>query len=555
MSPERWVASGLRGTEDLVRISASDLADREVQCPSRLAAKVRPRMAADPYIPSSGGYVDFPLDPLMKVLDDVEFGGLNLVEALEALHGREDAHAGLRAWTEHAARAYLTTAAPSSALSTASSTPPRQVEALRPVRAFWVVQHRSGGRWWELYAWGRRYASADGRVRELRLLRIGTPKTARDPALVAVAAYSVAVGVPADRPERWRDRFQPDEPEAVERVRVVEVIATDGSCSPPLFDGTPDEARARFEADARPLLADLVNDGTERPGDGCGTCKRITACLTVPRVPGLLGLATPDAPLRTCSMSELRYHERCGGQAHLMDLHLPRAPYGLPARRGNAVHSWLDVNHRAAPAGRCTVADLPLRQEQWGEGAEELSGDAAVEGHRMLAHHLDVCPFDGDNVARDPRSEQNLAFYDPDANVVIMVKPDLLYLDDGRFVWRETKTTGRLPYVVGTDLIRSYPQLALAIMLLHHRAFGPMPGGSRVELELLSADDSDVPYFDPDSPDDVAAASERLQSMARAWRLDTSARFVVGDHCDHCMVNQWCPAYPTRTTSCTGLPS
>jgi hypothetical protein len=71
---------------------------------------------------------------------------------------------------------------------------------------------------------GHRYCSADGTVRELRLLRLGNSLARpRGEAEVAVAAYTAAHGRPALWPDEWAKKFTVRPRETVSRVVVADI--------------------------------------------------------------------------------------------------------------------------------------------------------------------------------------------------------------------------------------------------------------------------------------------------------------------------------------------
>ena len=178
-------------------------------------------------------------------------------------------------------------------------------EATEPVRHYWVAQRAAGPTTWELYAWGRRYQSNGGTVREFRFLRFGTAGgRERDMAEVALAAYATAYGHPAPWPGIWSKPFQvvKVDPAAARYVRVLEVGLLDGSCKI-LFEGTPEQAENIYKEHARDRVRAVSSGRAKEPGSACADCKLVTACDTLPRHPGLLGISDPAAPPRTWSVS------------------------------------------------------------------------------------------------------------------------------------------------------------------------------------------------------------------------------------------------------------
>jgi hypothetical protein len=526
--PEKW--PGMTADRNLMRIGASAVGDEA--CLEQQAVKARPAMwpvqrsrARKPRMN------DFPLRLVMDAVDDVEFRGRPRDEALARL-GRDGkpVHPGACRWARHSAGAYLDGA-------TRIST-----EAVRAVLHYWVAQQTSGGKTWELFSWGRRYESADGTYREFRFLRYGTDSDDRGLAGVALAAYTTAHGSLASWPDPWTEPFQvlSDAPVSVAYVRVLEVSLLDGSHKV-LFEGTPEEADELYARHARDRVRAVSAGGSPRPGYGCAECKLIMACEALPRIPGLLGIADPTAPLRTWSVSNGRYYSDCPARDYLTRLNLPREnEYDPAAVRGQAVHAWLEQNHAGPLRSACTVWDIPAQPDDWTVGKWHVTGEQALAGARMLANHADLCPFHRDRQITEDRLEPVLAYHDTAANVIVVARPDLLYLEDGVWVWRETKTRQRLPRP-GPDLLRDFPQLALATVLMAENALGGKPSGARIELELLTPRSADVLLVDPNDPAEVSKARTVVHELAAAWHADEAAAARPGPHCGDCPVRRWCP--------------
>lgn len=535
--PERW--PGMTGDPSLVRIGAS--AGRDEQCLEQQAAKARPAMwparrsrARKPRLD------DFPLARVMAALDAVELRGEPVAEAVACLgHEGKPLHPGAIRWGRHAVTAYLAGAA-------AIDTP-----AVTAVPHFWVAQRADTPVTWEMYAWGRRYESPDRTTRELRLIRLGVADDShRAPANVAIAAYSAAFGGPAAWPERWDEPFRPvNGPQVdVQRVRVLEVGLEDGSYVV-LFDGTPRQAEALYAEHARVLVREITVGGTPLPGTACADCKLVTACGALPRIPGLLSTTDPAGPMRTWSATNGRQYSVCPARDHLLRLKLPREnEYGPAAARGQAVHAWLAENHAGPLHPACTVWDIPAQPDDWTSGEWHVTGEQALAGARMLASHADLCAFHHAGQITEVRLEPTLAFHDTSANVIAIAKPDLLYLDDGAWVWRETKTRQQLPRP-GPDLVRKFPQLALAAVLMAENALGGKPSGQRIELELLAPEGGDVLLVDPSDSAEISKARAVLHDLAAPWHADETAAAHPGPHCADCPVRRWCPDADTEAAA------
>lgn len=535
---ETW--PGMTGNWHLVRIGIR--AADEGTCPEQQAAKALPAVW-----PGQRSYVrkqflnDFPLGAVMNALDDVEFRGLSREQVIERL-GREakpPMHPGAIRWARHAAVEYLDAGA---CIDTPATT---------PVPHYWVAQQARGEVLWELYAWGRRYASPDGTVREFRFIRFGEANMdkwdkgdagKRGRARVAIAAYGAAFGIPAPKPHPWGEAFRPlrGEHPVVQRIRVLEV-GLDGGKPAVLFDGTPAQAEKLYAEHARDQVRTIKVGGEAQPGTECAGCKLNTACDTLPRIPGLLGVADPTGPQRTWSVSNGRSYQVCPAQDHLLRLHIPKQnEYSESAVRGHAVHAWLEENHRNPIHAACTVWDIPLQPDDWTAGKWHITGEEALAGSRMLANHADLCPYMRGDQITEVRLEPTLAFHDTDANVIVVAKPDMLYKEDGAWVYRETKTRQR-PLRPGTDLFHDFPQLALATVLMAENALGGKPAGTRIELELLTSDAADVLLIDPSDPAEVAKARTAVHDLAASWHSDKAAAARPGKHCQSCPVSRWCP--------------
>jgi hypothetical protein len=412
-----------------------------------------------------------------------------------------------------------------------------------------VAQKLSGGGLWEMYAWGRRYQSADGQLREFRFLRFGTVSgRTRDPSQIAIAVYAAAFGVPAPWPAKgdWAQPFNPAATTEATTIRIADAGLADGSRAVHL-EVTRGEAQAFFIRHGRQRIREIVVGGAPRPGSSCGDCKLITACGTLPRIPGLLGLPSRRAALRTVSVSDLRYYRSCPAQAHLSALNLPPGGYGPQATLGLAVHAWLENLHQRG-GGACQAADMPETGEDWAGGKWQVSGPLADLGSRMLAHHPSVCAFGQSGLAIDVRVEPRLAFHDTAAQAIVLAKPDMVYLEDGSWVWRELKTTQR-PVWFNDDLLDEFPQLALAVTILAEGGLGGDRAGSRVELEVLRPDGSEVILIDPSDPGRVAKARSVLRGLAEPWRDDEEFTARPGPNCQRCLVSQWCPSFAGASAS------
>jgi CRISPR/Cas system-associated exonuclease Cas4 (RecB family) len=517
----------MRGNASIIRVSASSVAGGKHVCPVNRALKARPTLR-----PASKLSIDEPpmvLGLVMDALDRVEHHGQTVDEALNTVFADwPDGPASstvLTGYVDHAVRAYL-----------AAVTPRAGGRCLEPVARWWVVQH-VGQDVRELWAWGRRYESVDGQVRELRLLRLGAAEPLRrDGAEIAVAAHVTAHGFPAARPGRWHDRFVPERGPRPARVVVSEVGLLDGSVAV-LFDGTAAQASDRYEQVGRHAVTAMIGGRATRPGGDCLKCRLLTVCRDVPRTPCLLGFrGDPGVRVRQVSISDLRTYAECPTQYWLRAMHLPRpGEYRERARLGQAVHEFLERRH-ASVREPCRVAEMPAGGG-WASARWDVDDDDALVGARMLAHHPQVCPIQPD--AADVRVEPTLVFLDTAAKVLVIAKPDLVYRDGGGWVWRETKTTRKPPD--GREIMDAYPQVALATAVLAAGALGGPVDGSRVELEILRPSGVDMITIDPAESANLAQAQATLRRLAEPWRGDAVFAPAPGRNCRTCPVRRWCP--------------
>ena len=165
----------------------------------------------------------------------------------------------------------------------------------------------------------------------------------------------------------------------------------------------------------------------------------------------------------------------------------------------------------------------------------------------MIASHADLCPFSRAGQITEVRVEPTIAVLDTDANVIVIAKPDLLYLEDGAWVYREVKTRAH-PLRSSADPSGEFPQLALATLLLAQDALPGKRDGTRVELEWLTPDSGDVLLIDPNDPAQVARPARSSTSSPRhGTRTRPAAR--PGPHCAGCPVRRWCPDAQTEETA------
>lgn len=465
----------------------------------------------------------------MAALDKIEFDQEPPDEAFSKIkRGGSPAHPGVVRFAELAARRYLTTV------------PSQDMAQMRPVRELWVAQRVRPSVVWELYAWGRRYESVGKESREFRFLRVGVAGE-RSPAEVAIAAYVTAFGAPAAWPKPWSEPFRPLGHAGTKRVRILDVGLADGSVKL-LLDGSADEIEAYFAEHGRARIVEIAMGEEVVPGVGCTDCKRIAVCGGPVRTPGLLGLESTQGPLRSISVSGLRYYKQCPAQAYMRSVRLPRTyEYSGKAELGQAVHAWLEEAH-GSNGKVCELGAMPKADgAEWSAGNWRVTGELASIGARMLAHHIEVCPFLDAPEIDSVRVEPKLTFLDTVARALVIAKPDLLYQEQGYWVWRELKTTQRMKWR-HSDPLYEFPQLALGVAVLAGGGLGPGRVG-RVELEILRPSGAEVVLIDPSDDERVETARNVLHEWANPWRSDHTFEARPGRSCRGCPVSTWCPSY------------
>ncbi|MFD0885055.1 PD-(D/E)XK nuclease family protein, partial [Streptosporangium algeriense] len=168
-----------------------------------------------------------------------------------------------------------------------------------------------------------------------------------------------------------------------------------------------------------------------------------------------------------------------------------------------------------------------------------LSGGEARLGARMIAEHAALCPLDGLGAAEQVRVQPQLTCYDPALDLVVVATPDLIHSRGSGWVWRETKTRV-VPLWEGRSLMRTYPQLALAVLMMASGVLGGDLRRSRVELEMLYPDGCDLEELDPGLPAVVDEARVVVSELADPWQRDDSYDPAPGRHCDGCEALDWC---------------
>jgi PD-(D/E)XK nuclease superfamily len=514
---------GVVGDSAVIKVSVGMLGSAKYRCPAGDAMtarkNLRPLLAVER---KPEALEQFTNGPFMAAMDLIERGGTSPEDALRKIDARAargwslPMHDGLRQWTTHAIDMYR------------QAFPGDDGQAMKPARWRWVYRKQMtspddrGAKLYQISVWGRCYSSADGKVRELRLLVNRLRSRVRTDAEVAVAALVLAEGVPGPVPER---------------VRIVQFGILEG-CAETLFDGTRESAVEMYRMKGKKALGDIVDSQEYRPGPACVECAYAAVCPALPRLPGLLGILDRTRPRRSWSATNGRTYRKCAAREHLRRHRLPvdiTIERGAAAERGRAVHAYLERKHGADPPTPCG----PHTPENWVADEFHLTDEDRRLGVRLLRHHAEVCPLRYARNAADVQAEPDLVFDDTSADLIVLAKPDLLYRDRGSWVWREVKTSDS-DRRWSRDLVAEYPQLALAVVLIGRGALGSARG--RVELEMLRPGGVDLAIIDPFTPGVRAAAENVLAEHVRDWHADDEFKASPGVECLRCEVGRWCSA-------------
>ncbi|WP_370418373.1 PD-(D/E)XK nuclease family protein [Streptomyces sp. QH1-20] len=478
---------------------------------------------------------DFSFKPLFALLDAVECEGRSLKEAAADPTNFRKCTPVHIAWAREAAAVYLAARTAMEARRGAEGA------SLRRVIPAWVVvdaleqPDARGATQYEQTVWGRQYASEDGAVREIWIPSLGTVNSERPDVEIAAVADVLLNGVPSRTPFDAPADPLPWPRTRPQRVRIVGVGLLDGTTE--VVDWTAEEAGRRIqEAGLEAALVAVVEGREARPGRDCVRCAALPVCRAVPQAPGLLGVDAAPRKRRSLSVTDLRVYGECPERYHatrVLKLRDGRAE-NTAIRRGRAVDAWLNARHADPDRIPCRVIELP-------GGLPGLEDVEQPEALAMIRRHRAHCPFDGmpDREAVEP--QRRLVAYDARADVLVVADCDLVYSDRGGVVVRETKTTTG-SYIPPGGLMSRYPQLALAVLLVHHGVLGGDGCRSRVELEVLRPDSSRLEELDPHDPRTVARARAELQTSIAGWVADRSypAQPRPETGCASCEVHRWC---------------
>ncbi|MDI3420608.1 PD-(D/E)XK nuclease family protein [Streptomyces luteolus] len=547
---------GVSGSDWLIKASPRMARPDDRACPRHRRIAMRPLLAPEPAVPFRPyPWEEFGFGPFFAALDLVEHDGWSLEQVQEELrrtHGPfrgrgAPVHPAHLAWTSQVLERYVTARTAEQGAAAEAGLPPT-----RPVRQSWTWRTRRtdtpdmrGVRQYEHTVWGRAYASSDETVRDLWLPSLRRAKPVRPEAELAAVAQVMARGEATTPWRRARD-LPPASPTGEGRlpelVRVFDFGCADGSAESLLSEG-PGEVRQLFAEHAVPALRAAAGDDRRQPGESCVDCKAIAGCADLKRTPRLWGgrPTVPERRRRSVSVWDMRLHARCPAQYHLeRHLHLDDlSGENQGARRGRAVDAWLDDRHGDRSGDSCRDREAPAVADV--RDATGLDEPLARGAATMLAEHRLLCPLSGLGRNEQVLVQHRVTAYVPELDVVVLATPDLVYTHRGRWIWRETKTSA-YPLPEGRSLLRSFPQLALGILLFHAGAIGDEPRRSWVELEHLRDEpgESRLERIDPARAETVEAARDVIAELAQPLLDDTTYEPRTGRHCYGCRARTWC---------------
>ncbi len=504
------------GQSDLLRVSASDVQGLPHGCGLHGALKVRPKLKPTDWVRRRDDATTFVLGIVRDVslrLHDAprssDWEALNRLMQTEL--AQYQLHAGDRNYIVRAIENYLNCHEMSES----------ELGTLRLRVCDPMVVPDASVPSNQLTVWAPVYDSESG-VREVRKLRFGQARPdAKDVENWSITAAHIA-GL-------FRPRGH------LERIRVVEFGLGDGSMET-LFDGSPSMAESLYAAKVFPIVSKIVTSTRPTPGNSCGRCKIAGCCPSLEKLDGFLGQPRKGLGTRSVSARDLEVYEKCPAQWYLTSNNLPSRSSVLPSsERGRVIHEWLARAHMTSH--RCDPSDLDAIDDNFPPGLDESD---YLDSREYVTQHAAICPL-GEG-ARVIGSEVSVYGYDAQADVVVVSKPDLLYVDsDDTFVIRETKTTTLSLPEDPQEAFDRFFAVPWLLNLIGSGYRGPYKSDkARLELEVLASENSRVFTWDLGDARLLRMARAEVRLHAKKWHRDTTWNSVPGEHCRWCPVRDWC---------------
>lgn len=509
----------LRGSTSRIALSATDIAS-DCACGRFLALKARPQVKSAEWERSFApwGAIPFPLGDIRDLIDDAL--------RLDPAPAPADLPGWIRGAVETRGVHRLLQKFIAEAVENGLDAHYDMEESVGELNLIAVdPSYGSGSR--TLKVWAPLYETTNG-VREIRRYRLGPARQDHTP---PDTHWSTTAGFIA---AKFCSSITPT------RVRVVEIGLLDGSTYV-CMDVPPQAAVDAYVADTRTHAASIIDAAHVVPCRSCSECKIAGICTDLIPMPSVIGQPSRGVSTRSVSASELSEYDQCPGRWLLnRHLHLPKEKAVTHDQdRGLSVHRWLARAH--ARGVQCTSADI--LQSSGGRGLAEgvLSAEQFAVVEPFLVQHLAACPF-GQPEYSLVAAEETVYGFDSDADVVTILKPDLVYRQGNRLIVRETKTSLEIKIQSSDEAYDKYLQVPFSLQALRKgllERYGAEVGV--VELELLSPVDHHVWRWDTTHSQLAAVAAGDVRRAAEDWHSDLTWETRPGAQCEWCPVRQWCP--------------
>jgi PD-(D/E)XK nuclease superfamily len=253
-------------------------------------------------------------------------------------------------------------------------------------------------------------------------------------------------------------------------------------------------------------------------------------CPAAPRIEGLLNFVPRQPTVRKVTATDLRTYASCPRRYQLLTLQgLPGEQLaGEALQRGQILDVWLNVNH---------MRDLSCNESDVQRLLTE-TGDQAIAA--MASQHLGICPK-ADPEVSGLTTQAYVAALDATSRILLVGRPDAIYLRDSCVVWRETKTHTTLTPRSAEQLIETDIAAALYLVLLGSGAAGTP---DVLEWEELSSNGHELTTLPADDEDLAEAARSHVSAAVADLIADSAYAPRIGVGCTQCPVRGWCPDAP-----------
>jgi hypothetical protein len=398
----------------------------------------------------------------------------------------------------------------------------------------------------EWFAWGIFLANEDFSVRELRMLKIHSAGKSQLDENRLNAILKILLSGEANSGMDFRSATQKIEgiwPKP-DRIRVREIGVLDGSQK--LIYDQSSAAIEIADQELNLLINKRLAGGEQRVSTDCLKCKANSVCPALPTNPGLLGVLNRSDRIKSFSPSKLNSYQRCNHAyflQHELALHSVPKLTSTAQNRGLLVHQWIERAHKRN--SKCTKADLPTNSNI-GSIANELNwttsqAELVIE---YLSQHLNTCPL---KTSSQVQHEVDMWVMDSDASVLVGTRPDMIYTTKETLIWREIKSTDKELDLTLDSFMDMFSQIPLAIVLMSRtknlpnisKDWSKLPN-RRVELEIITKQQSRVVQFDLNDTAITTAAWQKLAQQTDSWITDKHFTPPANPPCQWCAVSQWC---------------